>query len=611
MKKTLSVLLALLFAFSLTALTLAWGPAAKGTAEKDGLRATSAISADISAHDHIDITVENVSSEYAKQISVSLSASDGTVYYGEEEAPVDIPIGEKHTFTFKSYRPVESTAGADSTGTSKKGCGSYAAGIAAAAAVLVGAACLIIPGKDKRRARRIICIMLAAAALPLATIPVGAADTVRSLTLTNEDGEFSFTATVTYHHDFKEKEVSRTTGMEKFEITYYWGPHGDEILNEEYIKAIADCGFTSIPIENNTFENNKAALVLLKKYGLTCSALWDARINNIVYSTNAVTQDEVDAVIKEVAADYREFDNLRGYYIMDEPAADKFERLGMVISALRRLDPDHVGMINLFPTYASAKQLGTTTYKKYLSEYISTVAPSYISYDHYHFRQSNTPRAGFFTNLENVRSAGIGAGLDQMQIILLTKHMSYADLTPTQIEWEVNMSLAYGMKRISYFTFWLDKSLTDQDWTNACMDYTGKKYQHYYDVQEINKWLLPLGNELFGKQSTAVFHLPSGENGCREYSSYGDLGEVEGRQAVIGFFDDGSFMLVNKRYDAGEKNRMSYTFSDLSEGLEYFDTDSASWKSIDGTKYAAKNEAGRYVITLDPGAGLLMRVSGK
>ena len=51
--------------------------------------------------------------------------------------------------------------------------------------------------------------------------------------------------------------------------------------------------------------------------------------------------------------------------------------------------------------------------------------------------------------------------------------------------------------------------------------------------------------------------------------------------------------------------------ADLSEGLEYFDTDSASWKSIDGTKYAAKNEAGRYVITLDPGAGLLMRVAGK
>ena len=86
MKKTLSVLLALLFTSSLTALTLAWGPAAKGTVEKDGLRATSAISADISAHDHIDITVENVSSEYAKQISISLSASNGTVYYGEEEA---------------------------------------------------------------------------------------------------------------------------------------------------------------------------------------------------------------------------------------------------------------------------------------------------------------------------------------------------------------------------------------------------------------------------------------------------------------------------------------------------------------------------------------------
>lgn len=604
MKKILSVALATLFAFSLAALAFAWDMApAKGSAEKDGLRAASEISADLGT---VSITVENISSEYAKKISVSLTANTDVPYSGDT-APIDIPVEGKHTFSFTN-RADDTTVAAEKP--ASRGCGSSAAGIAAAVTALVGAVFMTVCGKTGgKRARRIICAALAATALlPLALLPAGAADTVRSFTVTDESGELSVTATITYHYDFKEKEAAKTTGMDNFEITYYWGPHGSDMINEEYIKAIAECGFTSIPFENNSVENNKIALGLLKKYGLTCSALWDARINNIVFGSAPVTQAEVDAVITEVAADYREFDNLRGYYIMDEPAADKFERLGMVISALRRIDPDRVGMINLFPTYAKTTQLGASTYRKYLSDYISAVNPHYISYDHYHFRERNTPRTGFFTNLEYVRRAGIDAGLDQMQIILLTKHMSYADLTPTQIAWEVNMSLAYGMKRISYFTFWLDQSLTDQKWTNACMDYTGKKYQHYYDVQEINKWLLPLGRELFGKQSTAVFHLPSGENGCSDYEGYGDLGAVEGRQAVIGFFDDGSFMLVNKRYDEGEKNRMSYTFSDLSEGLEYFDTTAGAWKNIDGSAYAAKNEAGNYVITLDPGAGLLMRV---
>ena len=606
MKKTASVALIILLAALLIPLAAAFDLApAKGTAEKDGLRATAVVSSDHSANDRIDITVENVSCEYARQISVSLTADTDTAYRGDN-VTVDLAVGSKHTFTFKGYEDVTETVVQV-----KRGCSSSVAGIAAVASA-VAAAFFTVSGKGKNRIRRAVCMALVIAALPFAMLlPTAAADTVRSFTLTDTAGELSFTATITYHYDFKEKEVQKTTGMDSFEITYYWGPHGDEIINEEYIKAIAECGFTSIPIENNTVENNKTALGLLKKYGMTCSALWDARINNIVFGTTAITQAEVDAIITEVAADYREFDNLRGYYIMDEPAKEKFERLGMVVSALRRIDPDHVGMINLFPTYAKATQLGTPTYKKYLSEFISAVDPHYISYDHYHFRDRNTPRTGFFTNLENVRSAGQNAGLDQMQIILLTKHMSYADLTPTQIEWEVNMSLAYGMKRISYFTFWLDKGLTDQQWTNACMDYTGKKYQHYYDVQEINKWLLPLGRELFGKQSTAVFHLPSGENGCREYVPYGDLGEVEGKQAVIGFFDDGSFMFVNKRYDEGEKNRMSYTLSDISDGLEYFDTAAAEWRSIDGTSYAAKNESGKYVLTLDPGAGLLMRVTNK
>ena len=204
-----------------------------------------------------------------------------------------------------------------------------------------------------------------------------------------------------------------------------------------------------------------------------------------------------------------------------------------------------------------------------------------------------------------------------MLIILLTEHMSYADLTKYQIEWEVNMCLTYGMKRISYFTYWLGAELLAEGWSNACMDTTGKIYPHYYDVQEINEWLLPLGKQLFDKNSTAVFHTRSKgggslEAGCEAYKSYGNLGEIATDAAVvIGFFNDESFMITNRMYTDTENSRNTVEFLDIASGLEYFDTVTESWKDAEADGVVTRNENGILCRTFEPGEGMLFRVKGK
>lgn len=544
-------------------------------------------------------------SPYVERIRVDIALPDDCVLVCTEGADTEIDVAEgtSHTFALTfGPEPVASVVPLMLA--------------VAALVVAVGATALFCIRRGTKSAKHLCALFMAAGATILFMLPSAAADTVRSFTLSDtvtvNGEEIAFTATVSYHYHFEETEVHKTTGMKQFDITYYWGPHGDDILNEDYIRAIAECGFTAVPIENNTRENNQAALKLLAKYGLRCSALWDARINAAAFSETPMTQAEVNAVIESVSADYRDYDNLFGYYIMDEPSAERFPNLAKVITALRRYEPDREGMINLFPTYANAQQLGRDTYLAYVSDFVKEVNPHYISYDHYHFQQENKARSGFFTNLEYVRQVGLDTGLDQMQIILLTQHYNYADLTPTQITWEVNMSLAYGMKRISYFTFWLDKNLVDEGWTNGCMSYTGEIYPHYYDVQAINQWLLPLGTELFDKQSTAVFHLSPERNiepQCVAYQPYGDLGEIAGEDAVIGFFDDGSFMIVNKNYKEGDRRIRSYTLLDHASGLTYFDTTDAAWKSLDDASFSSKDENGKYVITLDPGHAVLLRVA--
>lgn len=629
MRKTLSILLAVMFAALLTVLSLASDAAVpSATAEKDGLSAV--ISADDTTG-HILVKVRNLSSEYAGTITVSLSSSDGIewlccrpdsvvadipgksvviVDQSDPSGPFDLEIGEEQAMTFIPLSVITET---NQYVIEKSGC-FMSSRPAAAVISLVSALCLALCFKGTKLPRRFLGILLVAVTvLTAAVLPVGAADTVRSFTVSIETGGRTVSAEISYHHNFKEKEVARSTGMERFEITYFWGPHGNDILNEEYIKKIAECGFTSIPMENNTVENNKAALTLLKKYGLTCSALWDWRINDLVHSSASFTQERVDEVIREVIADYGGYDNLRGYLITDEPSEKLFPRLGMITSAIHRLDHGRSVMINLYPITVSSKTLGSPSYEKHIDALCTQVDPDYISYDQYVFWANGKYNMQVFNNLETVRAAGLKHGKDCMQIVLLTKHSTpknnYGDLTPTQIMWEVNLDLVYGMKRISYFTFWLDKDLMDDGWTNSCMNYLGEVYPHYYDVQKINKWLMPIGRELFDKMSTAVFHLgttiPFNTVG---YTPYGDLGEIYGDDAVIGFFDDESFMIVNKNYQDGAEYERKYTLKDHRGGLEYFDTDTGEWRSADGASFMSYDENGCCVLTIAPAAALLLRV---
>ncbi len=615
MKKILVFLFALLFllAFPLSAVAAGEGVISK---TKDGLTANMILTAE-EENVQLDVEVINESTD-VRNVAVTLTLPDGfesNMADVTRPLTLDLMLGERKTLSYSivnTYALPETEAPVTTATEEKSGCGAVISGTAAIF-VLICAAFFLLKDPKRGTACLLACLML----VPLA-LPIGAATTERKIELegivTYDEKEYPIKVTVSYDYTFTEQRGVDTKGMDKFEITYYYGPQGQDLCNEEYIKKIAECGFTSIPVEGYAPAINKPALALLQKYGLTCSGLAD---NRILHALSLTSQPEIDALVFETVNDYKDyFDVIKGWWIKDEPSAADFPALARVVDALRRFDPDRTVMINLFPNYASEKQLGTSTYQEHLDRFIATVKPDYISYDHYHF-QKNTTRKGFFENIEIVRDTAIANELDPMLIILLTEHMSYADLTKYQIEWEVNMCLTYGMKRVSYFTFWLCQSLLDQGWSDACMDTTGKIYPHYYDVQEINEWLLPLGRELFDKNSTAVFHYKtrggaSLEKGCEAYKSYGNLGEIKADAGlVLGFFNDESFMITNKMYADTDAARNTVEFLDVATGLEYFDTVTESWKDAEADGTVMRNENGVLTYTFEPGEGMLFRVRGE
>lgn len=620
MKKIHLIIFVLLISLSLSLLLSVGAVAAEDgvvSKTKDGLTANMTLTAE-NENVLLDLELINASGTNVWNTAVTLTLPEGfECDLADVSRPVsfDLALNNTQKLSYSivnTYALPETEAETTVVVGEKGGCGALVSSFAVIFALICSAFFLL-----KNPKRGTVCLLACLMLIPLA-LPIGAATTDRKLELEGivayDGNEYPIKITVSYEYTFTEQKGVDTKGMDKFEITYYWGPQGQDLCNEEYIKKIAECGLTSVPIESWDPATNKIALGYLRKYGLTCSALSDYRIQGALAISD---QTAIDSYIREVVVEYKDYlDVIKGWLLRDEPSATNFPALGRVVDAFRRIDPDRTTMINLFPTYASNDQLGTQGYQEHLDKFVSIVDPHYLSYDHYHF-QKNTTRKGFFENMEIFRDTALENELDYMLIILLTEHMTYADLTKYQIEWEVNMCLTYGMKRISYFTYWLSQDLLDQGWSDACMDTTGKIYPHYYDVQEINKWLLPLGTELFDKTSTAVFHTRSKgggslEKGCELYKSYGDLGEVEAdASVVIGFFDDGSFMITNKMYTDTEAARNVVRFLDVASGLEYFDTESATWKDAETAGVAVRNESGILCHTFEPGEGMLFRVKGK
>lgn len=355
--------------------------------------------------------------------------------------------------------------------------------------------------------------------------------------------------------------------MKQFDITYFHGPFPNFVVNENVIADIAASGITLMPLNYST-EINKQVLPILRRFGLR-AIVSDPRIYEIYNADNLIG---ADSMAKEVVEDYREFDNIIGWDIVDEPNASKFIVLSAIVNAFRRYSPDKETVINLFPNYATPEQLGNPDYLSHLEMFVNVVRPNLLSYDHYHFlgRQNRNDvldlnvdererlirlsaetlenRGGFFENIEDFRSIALKYDIDPMLIILLTEHGPYRNLTIGELYWEVNMCLAYGMKRISYFTYWEPVHDDHWQWANAMCDTEGNKMQHWYDVKTINAAITPAGCRLFNTKSEAVFHIGTPENGAKKFEAYGAISAIDGDNGVIGFFEDGSVYLVNRDF---------------------------------------------------------------
>jgi len=196
---------------------------------------------------------------------------------------------------------------------------------------------------------------------------------------------------------------------------------------------------------------------------------------------------------------------LYAYYITDEPNATNFPGLGKLVAYLRERDPVHLAYINLFPTYATNEQLGNkgdkiTAYEEHLRQFVETVKPALVSYDHYQFT-TNGDSSDYFLNLSLIRRAAQDSGLPFLNIVqACTWAPSMRVPTPDEMRFLVFTTLAYGAQGISYYVYcWPGH-------TGGIANPDGTPTSRYDALKPLNKDFVAIGSQLRPLKSIGVYH---------------------------------------------------------------------------------------------------------
>ena len=279
-------------------------------------------------------------------------------------------------------------------------------------------------------------------------------------------------------------------------VSYWAGPP----LTDAVAKQMADGGW------NLVWCTNEKELDVAKRHGLR-GQLQHPFISSAALDAPA-QRKQLDELIERV----RHHPALYSYHLFDEPRTTGFADLNRLVTYFREHDPQHLAYINLNPTYASNEQLGTkgdtaTAYRDYLRQYIATVKPALVSYDHYQFA-TNGDTAQYFLNLDLVREASVQAGLPFLNIVQACSWTPSVRVPVSEeMRYLVYTTLAYGAKGISYYVY------CHPGHTGAIALPDGTPTPIYHTLKSLNREFVAIVEELQPTDWLGAYHagmLPPG-----------------------------------------------------------------------------------------------------
>ena len=264
-----------------------------------------------------------------------------------------------------------------------------------------------------------------------------------------------------------------------------------------------------------------------------------------------VSCPELKSKTEETVKRFMNHPAIAGYMLRDEPCRTDFPDLGEWAKKIRATDDTNFCYLNLFPNYASEKQLGTKTYKEHVDLFIKEVPLQLLSFDHYPVL-GDSLRANWYENLEIISEAAKNSGKPFWAFALSVAHGPYPIPTVAQLRLQVFSNLAYGAQGIQYFTYWTPLD-TVWKFNNGPIDLNGKRTVVYDRVKQVNSEIRNLSSVFLGATVISVTHtgnsIPSGTKPLESLPVQIKSLKTEGTGAVVSILKNGknSYLVVVNR----------------------------------------------------------------
>jgi len=225
-----------------------------------------------------------------------------------------------------------------------------------------------------------------------------------------------------------------------------------------------------------------------------------------------MSDQEIDAYVKNMVKKGGKSKSIIGYYICDEPSALAFPSLAKAVAAVKKYAPGKIAYINLYPNYATLwkldqikSQLGTKSYTEYLERFVNEVKPQVISYDNYMVEFSmdldNRDKASsYYTNILEVRRIADKYNIPFFNIVSSNQIRPFTTIpSPANLAFQAYTTLAAGAGGIIWYTY------HGQAYGYNPLDKEEDRTIVWRYLQEINRQLSILGPMIKQLKSTGVY----------------------------------------------------------------------------------------------------------
>lgn len=381
-----------------------------------------------------------------------------------------------------------------------------------------------------------------------------------------------------------------------------------EFATQERYDEVAECGCNlvdaggTIGVNGYTVEEALACLDMIKNAGIY-GLVDDYQIK---YYNITNWRADCDTYFPQ----YKDHPAYFGNHLCDEPSPGQMEPLGTVYKTFKEHAPDKRGFINLYPSGA-ASVTANGAYENYINEYLDTVNPDHLSYDHYPLitnvweDDQIDVRNTYFKDMEVQRYAAKEKGIPLHNYILSVKHLSYPILSEQAIRWQVAVNFAFGLSSYTYFTYWVPPVA---GYSDALINPDGTRTPQYEFAKKVNREVLAWDHVYLRYEWQNTYAVPGadpwfGLSVLEHKASEGIAGISKisaAEDALCGAFEDSNgnrgYMLTNAANPYDEKTcTVTLNFDKEYRGAQIFE------KGVPRIVTLGKN--GETTVSLEPGEG--------